>query len=253
MQCSEQELYRLFSEGRVNGTTIIWKEGMATWLPLAQTELAHWAPSAAPPPVPQGHPYPSAQGWNGPKKTSGSAVASMILGILSFLLWILASIPAIICGHLSLSSINRSRGALQGRGMAISGLVMGYLTLAVGGIFVLGAFPLYAKIMAEMKAKTTMRTGYQIHQALFAYALDHDQKFPDSLQDLVTSGLVEPELLTKLPAGYPADYWEYRGKGMQADETPTDAIILQGKPQNKFRVVVHVGGACKVLRGEGAD
>ena len=59
------------------------------------------------------------------QRTSGLAIASLILGILSFLLNIFASIPAIICGILALRNIRNSQGQLTGRGLAIAGIVIG--------------------------------------------------------------------------------------------------------------------------------
>jgi hypothetical protein len=47
-----------------------------------------------------------------------------------FCLGILAGIPAIVCGHLALSNMNRNP-YLHGRGSASAGLIMGYL----GSIF----------------------------------------------------------------------------------------------------------------------
>lgn len=66
----------------------------------------------------------------GKQTTNGLAVASLILGILSVVpLGPLAGIPAIVCGHLSLRRIKRR--FQPGRGLAISGLVLAYLSLAV--------------------------------------------------------------------------------------------------------------------------
>jgi hypothetical protein len=53
------------------------------------------------------------------------AIASLILGIL-FVLFPL-SIPAVVFGHIALSQIKRSAGRLGGAGLAIAGLVLGYL------------------------------------------------------------------------------------------------------------------------------
>lgn len=60
-------------------------------------------------------------------QTNGMAVASLVLGIL----WLcsLGSIAAIILGHAALHQINRSGAA--GRGIAIAGLVLGYVGLAI--------------------------------------------------------------------------------------------------------------------------
>lgn len=60
--------------------------------------------------------------------TSAAAVWSFVLSMLSFFcLGPLTGIPAIICGHVSVSNINRSQGTLTGKGLAIAGLVIGYL------------------------------------------------------------------------------------------------------------------------------
>jgi hypothetical protein len=64
-------------------------------------------------------------------KTSALAIWSLVLGILSLACFtIFAAIPGVICGHKALSKIKRSAGALTGQGMAIAGLVTGYLGIA---------------------------------------------------------------------------------------------------------------------------
>ena len=81
-----------------------------------------WQPSPAPPP---GYYYAP------PVRTSGLAVASMVLGIV-WVYWI-GSILAIIFGHIAISQTRRDPN-LRGKGMAIAGLVLGYVGV---GIFVL--------------------------------------------------------------------------------------------------------------------
>jgi hypothetical protein len=58
-------------------------------------------------------------------KNNGLAIASMVLGIL-WLYWV-GSVLAVIFGHVALSQINKSGGTQQGRGMAIAGLVLGWV------------------------------------------------------------------------------------------------------------------------------
>jgi hypothetical protein len=58
-------------------------------------------------------------------KTSGMAVTSLVFGILSFCMWIFASIPALILGFIALGKINKSQGQVGGKGIAIAGLVTG--------------------------------------------------------------------------------------------------------------------------------
>ena len=67
-------------------------------------------------------------------RTSTLAIISLIGGITGFtVLPFLGSLVAIITGHMAQSEIKKSAGMVTGKGMAIAGLIMGYLVLA-GGI-----------------------------------------------------------------------------------------------------------------------
>ena len=57
-------------------------------------------------------------------KTSGMAIAALVLGILSIFTCALTAIPAIILGIVSLVKIEKSGGSLTGRGFAIAGIVV---------------------------------------------------------------------------------------------------------------------------------
>jgi uncharacterized membrane protein YvbJ len=59
------------------------------------------------------------------ERTSGMAVASLVLGILGFIFNLLA-ILAIIFGAIAISQTNKDPN-LRGRGMAIAGLVLGII------------------------------------------------------------------------------------------------------------------------------
>ena len=61
-------------------------------------------------------------------RTCGLAAASLICGILGFLC-LPVGIAAVVCGHLALSAISKSDGYLTGRGIAIAGLICGYLMI----------------------------------------------------------------------------------------------------------------------------
>jgi hypothetical protein len=62
-------------------------------------------------------------------RTSGLAVASLILGIIGLLINLLG-VLAIIFGAISLGQINREP-ELGGKGMAIAGLVLGIISVAI--------------------------------------------------------------------------------------------------------------------------
>ena len=66
------------------------------------------------------------------KKKKGLSIASLIFGIIGTApLLSTASIVAIILGHISLSKIKKSSGKYSGKGLAIAGLILGYLGLSV--------------------------------------------------------------------------------------------------------------------------
>jgi hypothetical protein len=64
------------------------------------------------------------------QKNNTLAVVSLVLGIVSyFALPVIGAIGAIICGHLARAEIKRTGEA--GDGMAVAGLVLGYLHFVV--------------------------------------------------------------------------------------------------------------------------
>jgi hypothetical protein len=60
-----------------------------------------------------------------PPRTSNKAVISLVLGIASFVCACLAGIPAIVFGIIAIHDVNRSRGTLTGKRMAIVGVICG--------------------------------------------------------------------------------------------------------------------------------
>src|SRR6476660_1832901 len=66
-------------------------------------------------------------------RTPAVAIWSLILAVLSFTCgWLFTAIPAVICGHIARAKIRKSGGALGGRGIATTGLVLGYIALVLG-------------------------------------------------------------------------------------------------------------------------
>ncbi len=66
-----------------------------------------------------------------PQSTSGLAIASLVLGILGWVfLPFLASIVAVVLGHMARAEI-RSNPQLDGDGMAVAGIILGYLMIGI--------------------------------------------------------------------------------------------------------------------------
>ena len=73
-----------------------------------------------------GAPLPAAAS---PKSTNGLAIASMVLGIL-WVYWV-GSILALIFGYVAKGQIDAAGGTQGGRGMAIAGIVLGWVGVGV--------------------------------------------------------------------------------------------------------------------------
>jgi hypothetical protein len=60
-----------------------------------------------------------------PRTSSGLAIASLVSGL--FWMWGIGSIAAVILGYLALRQIRRDPLRLTGNGMAIAGIILGWL------------------------------------------------------------------------------------------------------------------------------
>lgn len=182
----------------------------------AQISATAAAPATAPPAP------------TGPSETSGKAIASLIFGL--FIFFFPFSIVAVILGHISLSEIRKGAGKLTGNGMAMAGLVMGYLGVAgVPIVLILAAIAIpnfmRARIAAnESSALISVRT---IQTAEITYSSSHPQTgYTCALSDLGNDQLIESALASGPKNGY-------------AFELATCAPETDGGPNTKYRVIAY--------------
>jgi hypothetical protein len=70
-------------------------------------------------------------GWVAPPRTPGLAIAALILGIVGLVVCpLVPSIAAVVCGHMAKGEIDRAGGQLGGRGIAMTGLILGWIGVA---------------------------------------------------------------------------------------------------------------------------
>ena len=84
-----------------------------------------------------------------PKQNSTLAVVSLVSGLLGWtLLPFLGSIVAIITGHMARAEIRRSPDTFDGDGLAVAGLVLGWLSIALGIMAIIAIFLFFGGILA---------------------------------------------------------------------------------------------------------
>ncbi len=131
---SLEEINRQLAAGLLTLTDNAWYEGAAGWAPLSSVPGVSAASSGAPP-------ISSAAVTTVPaslvpqRKTEQLAVLSLIfslLGVFGFCcgFFLMAGIAGVVCGHIALSRI-KVNPELEGHGLAVSGVVIGYA--AIGG------------------------------------------------------------------------------------------------------------------------
>ena len=122
---TEAEVKAQLAAGTISPQDHVWWQGQSGWVPLAQSSLlAPAAPGLTPPPA-AAPPPPQVVGV-APQVTSQLAIWALVAGCLSLLCGIFASIPAIILGHMGLSEIKKNP-SLSGKGMALAGVILGYV------------------------------------------------------------------------------------------------------------------------------
>ena len=172
------QMQQWIKEGRINAKSRVQAAGAADWKSAADfPELgigtASGLPGAAPvaPPITAGQ--PAAQ-------QSGLAITSLVLGILSLVCFgFLAGIPAIICGHIARARSRRYPAVYGGAGMALAGLIMGYVGLVMT-LVILPALLLPALSQAKSKAQriNCANNLKQIGLAFRTWAIDNGDQFP---------------------------------------------------------------------------
>jgi competence protein ComGC len=128
-------------------------------------------------------------------KTSPLAIWSLVLGILAVVLVIvcigpLFAIPAIICGHLAYSRVRRSGGLLKGEGMALGGLICGYVSVALALVWIpmmaAIAIPNFVKARETAQKNACINNLRRIDGAKQVWALQNnkDTNSTPTMQDL---------------------------------------------------------------------
>lgn len=158
--------------------------------------------------TPQNNPLPSVPGGaqRGPQ-TSGMAVVSMILGLISLFFFLcfgwLFGIVGLILGCISLGSIKKSPTTRKGSGMAITGIITSLLGLLAGV-----AFLVYAVNAEDTSGSSAPKSRLSIAESNVGFASGDQLGFGNTIEakNLATSfaekmKTLRDELFTAAKAG----------------------------------------------------
>ena len=106
-------------------------------------------------------------------KTSGPAIASLVLGILGFFTVSLTAIPAIIFGVVALMKIGKSAGRLKGNGLAVAGICVSVASIIIF-LAVLAALVVtkVASKIDQARVTTTIANMRNLHVAVNQFKMD---------------------------------------------------------------------------------
>ena len=164
------------TQGRANAQTFVLAEGATEWKTMATcAEFA--ALFAAPPPG-----MTSAVGGSpiGPARTSGMAIASLILGCVGFLSCGATALIGLPLGIVAMVKVKKSEGRLGGGGLALAGTIVSGVALLFLPIFAAMMLPALAKAKGRAQTINCVNNLKQLGLSVRLYSGDHADKYPSA-------------------------------------------------------------------------
>ena len=143
----EDEFSSLVASGKIKAKTLVWNKTMADWQQASLTKpelfqsiehtLQETKESSSQPNIPVNYQSnPQIGGYYSPP-SDGVSVAAMVLGILGvttmcvYGIGFFPAVAAVICGHLSKKDIRDTSGQPKYSGLALAGIIMGYVVIGI--------------------------------------------------------------------------------------------------------------------------
>jgi len=132
------------------------------------------------------------------EKKNGLSIASLVLGVASLACLIFTGVPAIITGHIARSRAKQQPNQYGGEGLALTGLILGYVSifLTVASVAIVAglALPAMAKMKGHAQLGGCESNLKQINLAARIWSNDHGDKFPPDFLSM-SNELVTPIIL----------------------------------------------------------
>ena len=141
-------------------------------------------------------------------KTSGLAITSLVLGILSLFTCLVTAIPAIILGIVALVKIGKRREQLKGMGLAIAGICVPVVAIPLVALMMAITLPALTRTRTIAFRMVCAQNLSALGKAMLIYANDYNDMYPTPSKwcDL----LVEYQNVSKQTFACPAALMKYR-------------------------------------------
>lgn len=163
-------------------------------------------------------------------KTSGLAITSLVLAILSPFTCLLTGVPAIIIGIVVLVKIEKSAGQLKGKGLAVAGIAVPGVALPVVALLMGILMPALARVRQIAFRMVCAENMSSMGNTMLIYASDYDEKYPTPSKwcDLLIeyADLNHKPFRCKGAPGGPCNYAMNKNIEKLGISSPPDMVLL---------------------------
>lgn len=174
------------------------------------------------------------------RKTSGLAITSLVLGLLGLCCPIyLPSVAAVVCGHIARGKIKKSGGTLDGGGLALAGLILGYITIVIAILLSISWMMFAPKLETYVGLGVNIANAQKIHQAVEKMVADGAAKGDKSLGWPADAGITTVTELKKrlVDNGYLTEdeagdlQFENFQFGNLSESDPANTVFIRFRPE----------------------
>jgi len=166
-----------------------------------------------------------------PERTSGMAIASLVLGILGFVTFGVTGLIGAGLGIIALIQIDRSQGKLGGKGLAVAGTALSGITVISIPIVSAIMFPVFARARESSRQAACQSNLKQLALGTLMYAQDNGNRLPlkDNWREAIYPYVRNNEVF-HCPTARNDDSYAYNaslsGKSLGEIGNPADVVML---------------------------
>lgn len=166
-------------------------------------------------------------------KISGSAIASLVCGVIGFFTAGLAGIAGLILGIVGLNKIRKSAGQLKGEGLAIAGIAVSSTAIIVIPILVAILLPALSNARQMARSTVAMSNARQLGLAFTLYANEYNDSLPvsESWPNMISRYVGDSNVISRSPYDHEAGRFfamnaSLKGSKLNRVRQPAQTVLL---------------------------